>query len=139
MTSRQCLGKTLSTIGLILTLGISMHAQAGLFGFGGASWQEEVLLHDGNKLVVDRSVERGGLHEIGQKPAYTKQKLVFKHPVTGEQVVWEDKATPDLGNSGFLPMALDIYHSAVYLVASPMGCLSYNKWGRPNGPWPLPD
>jgi len=113
----------------------SLNAYAGLFGLGGDSWEEEVLLHDGNKIVVDRRVERGGPHEIGQKPAYTKQTLAFTHPATGEQVVWEDKATPDLGNSNFLPMALDIYQSTVYLVANPMGCLAYNKWGRPNPPY----
>lgn len=113
----------------------SLNACAGLFGFGGSNWKEEVLLHDGSKVIVERSVERGGSHEIGQKPAYTKQTLVFTHPATGEQVVWEDKATPDLGNSNFLPMALDIYQNTVYLVANPMGCLGYNKWGRPNPPY----
>jgi len=135
MTSRQCLRKAISTIGLILTLGISMNAQAGLFGFGGTSWQEEVLLHDGSKLVVDRSVERKGRHEIGQLPSYTKQNLSFTLPTTGKSITWEDKATEDLGTSNFLPMALDIYHGAAYLVLKPMGCLSYNKWGRPNPPY----
>lgn len=110
-------------------------ANAGLFGFGGKSWQEEVLLHDESKLVVDRSVERGGRHEIGQMPSYTKQKLSFTHPTTGRSITWEDKATEDLGTSNFLPMALDIYRGSVYLVASPMGCISYNKWGRPNPPY----
>jgi len=34
-----------------------------------------------------------------------------------------------------LPMLLDIKNGVVYLVAYPMGCLSYNKWGRPNPPY----
>ena len=121
----------LSLIALLTTA----TANAGLFGFGGTSWQEEVLLQDGSKLVVDRSVERGGRHEIGQRSSYTKQNLSFTHPTTGKAISWEDKATEDLGTSSFLPMALDIYQGAVYLVASPMGCLSYNKWGRPNPPY----
>lgn len=125
--------KILAVLALISTF--SLNACADLFGLGGDSWKEEVLLHDGSKLVVDRSVERGGRHEIGQKPSYTKQMLTFTHPATGEVVVWEDKATPDLGNSNFLPMALDIYQDTVYLVANPMGCLAYNKWGRPNPPY----
>ncbi|UCV16641.1 hypothetical protein [Quatrionicoccus australiensis] len=120
---------------LALVALFSLNACAGLLGFGGDSWQEEVLLHDGNKLVVDRSVERGGRHEVGQKPAYTKQALAFTHPTTGERVIWEDKATPDLGSSNFLPMALDIYQGTIYLVANPMGCLAYNKWDRPNPPY----
>jgi len=134
MNYGNLLVKAFSTI-LVLTLGISMNAEAGLFGFGGTSWNEEVLLHDGSKIVVERSVERGGRHEIGQKSSYTKQNLSFTHPTTGKSITWEDKATEDLGTSSFLPMALDIYQGTVYLVASPMGCLSYNKWGRPNPPY----
>lgn len=37
--------------------------------------------------------------------------------------------------ANFLPMLLDVYKEVAYLVASPMGCLSYNKWGRPNPPY----
>ena len=39
----------------------------------GTSWQEEVLLHDGRTMVVDRSLSYGGGHEIGQ-PAPIKEK-----------------------------------------------------------------
>ncbi len=117
---------------VVIALIASAGANAGLFSFGGDNWKEEVLLHDGNKLVVDRSVTRGGSHEIGQQGSYTKQTLTFKHPVSGKMITWEDNATPDLRTSNFLPMALDVYQGAVYLVVSPMGCLSYNKWGRPN-------
>jgi hypothetical protein len=59
--------KVFGTISTILNLGVSLNAEAGLFGFGGTSWKEEVLLHDGSKVIVDRSAERGGRHEIGQK------------------------------------------------------------------------
>jgi len=121
--------------GLIIGLMLNLTACAAMSGLGGTNWQEEVLLHDGSKLVVERSVERGGPHEIGQRPSYTSEALAFRHPTTGVQIVWEDKATPDLKNSNFLPMALDIYQGTVYLVASPMGCLAYNKWGRPNPPY----
>lgn len=113
----------------------TLNSFAGWFGFGGASWQEEVLLHDGNKLVVERSVTRGGPHEIGQLGSYTKETFAFKHPVTGKVITWEDKATPALRTSNFLPMALDIYQDTVYLVANPMGCPAYNTWGRPNPPY----
>lgn len=53
--------------------------------------------------------------------------------LTGGQ--WVALTGMDIKTSNFLPMALDIYQDAVYLVASPMGCLSYNKWGRPNPPY----
>jgi len=32
-------------------------------------------------------------------------------------------------------MLLDFQQGAAYLVVNPMGCLSYNKWGRPNPPY----
>lgn len=135
MNNRPLLRKVFSTITLILTLGISMNADAGLFGFGGTSWKEEVLLHDGSKIIVTRTVARGGRHEIGQMSAYKEQSLSFTLPSTGQRVTWEDHYNEDLGTANFLPMLIDIFSDTAYLVASPMGCLSYNKWGRPNPPY----
>jgi len=133
-TSTDYLDMRLTIVATVLSL-VAFNTFAGWFGFGGTSWKEEVLLHDGSKLVVERSVSRGGPHEIGQRGSYTKETLAFTHPVSGKRVTWEDIATADLGNSNFLPMALDVYQDAAYLVAYPMGCLSYNKWGRPNPPY----
>ncbi len=116
-------------------LGISLSAGAGLFGFGRTTWKEEVLLHDGSKMVATRTVERGGRHEIGQGPPIKEQSLVFTLPGTNEKVIWEDKFTEDVGGANFLPMQLEIYKDWAYLVVYPMGCLSYNKWGRPNPPY----
>lgn len=47
----------------LLILGCAMSACA----TGGASWKEEVLLHDGKALVVERTQTYGGRHEIGQR------------------------------------------------------------------------
>lgn len=112
-----------------------MSAEAGLFGIGGLSWKEEALLHDRSKIVVSRTVERGGRHEIGQEPPIKEQSLTFTMPGTNENVVWHDKFTDDIGGANFLPMLLDVLKDAAYLVVHPMGCLSYNKWGRPNPPY----
>ena len=127
--------KQITKLGLLLMIGVSMSADAGLFGFGGTNWKEEVLLHDGSKIIVDRSVEHGGRHEIGQKPPYKEQSLAFTMPGTNQKVTWEDKFSEDVGSANFLPMLLDVRDGVAYLVASPMGCLSYNKWGRPNPPY----
>lgn len=99
------------------------------------SWREEALLHDGSKIIVTRTVERGGRHELGQKPPFEWQKLKFTMPVSGERVTWEDNYSEDIGTASFLPMLLDVDQDAAYLVANTMGCLSYNKWGRPNPPY----
>lgn len=112
-----------------------MNANAGLFGFGGTSWKEEALLHDGSTLVVQRSVERGGRHEIGQQPPYKEQSLSFTLPGVNRTIKWEDHYSDDIGTASFLPMLIDIYKDTPYLITSPMGCLSYNKWDRPNPPY----
>lgn len=135
MNYGHSLMKIFSAIGLILTLGMSMDASAGLFGFGGASWKEEVLLHDGGKIIVTRTVERDGRHEVGQKSSYKEQSLSFTLPATGQHVTWVDHYSEDVGSANFLPMLIDISGGITYLIVSPMGCLSYNKWGRPNPPY----
>jgi hypothetical protein len=103
MNDRHVLLRLCKTICLVLTLEVSMNA----YGFVGDSWKEEVLLHDGSKMVVERSVERGGRHEIGQKPPYKEQSLSFTMPGTTQTIRWEDHYSQDLGH----------------------------KWGRPNPPY----
>lgn len=135
MNNRHWLLKANSTIGLILTLGISMNVQAGLFGIGGTSWKEEVLLHDGRKIIVQRTLERGGRHEIGQPSGVMNETLTFTMPDTHQTVIWNDKYSDDILSSNFNLMMLEVFKGSAYLVASPKSCLSYGKWGRPNPPY----
>ena len=137
MSSKQIsmVRKGLRLVISILTLGVSMNTNAGLFGSSGANWKEEVLLHDGSKIIATRTVERGGRHEIGQEPPIKEQSLTFTMPGINENVVWHDKFTDDIGGANFLPMLLQVRKGIAYLVVHPMGCLSYNKWGRPNPPY----
>lgn len=125
----------IAKLGLLLLLTLAVSACAGLPDISGKSWMEEVLLHDGSKIIVTRTVDRGGRHEVGQKPPYKEQTLTFTMPGTKQEITWEDKFSKDLGSANFLPMLLDVSNDIVYLVANPMGCLSYNKWGRPNPPY----
>ncbi len=135
MSNEHWLSKAIGTIGLILSLGMAMNAQAGLFGISGTSWKEEVLLHDGQKIIVERTLERGGRHEIGQRSGATNETLTFTMPGTNQTVTWNDKYSEDIGSSNFNLLMLEMANGSAYLVASPMGCLSYNKWGRPNQPY----
>ncbi len=124
--------------GAVLTLVAGLNACAVIpaIGANGAeSWKEEVLLHDGKKIIAERETLRGGRHEVGQKGDYIAQSLRFTLPGTSQTIEWQDNRGEDLGNSSFLPMVLDIVNGIPYLVASPMGCLSYNKWGSPNPPY----
>jgi hypothetical protein len=121
----------------LLFLGASMSANAGLFGFGGTSWKEEVLLHDGSKMVVERSQSRGGRHEIGQAPPVKEHSITFTLPGANKALAWKDEFSEDVGSSNFDLLALHILNGVPYIVASTYGCLSYNKWGRPNPPYIL--
>jgi hypothetical protein len=89
----------------------------------------------GTKIIVTRTVERGGRHEIGQRSSYKEQSLTFTLPATGQRVIWEDHYSEEVGGANFLPMLIDIFRGTPYLVVSPMGCLSHNKWGKPNPPY----
>lgn len=130
MTTHHGILKRIAKLGLLLLLGANMSACG-----SSDSWKEEVLLHDGGKIVAERTVKHGGRHEIGQKPPYKEQSLSFTMPGTNERIRWEDHYSEDVGMANFLPMVLDISSGVAYLVVSPMGCLSYNKWGRPNPPY----
>jgi hypothetical protein len=119
----------------IFFLGVSMSADAGLFGVGGTSWKEEVLLHDGSTMVADRSQSRGGRHEIGQSPPVKEHSITFTMPGTKTSITWKDEFSEDVGSSNLSLLALHILHETPYIVASPYGCLAYNKWGRPDPPY----
>ena len=135
MAKTYPLSRFFKWIGTSLLLVASVVACAGLPSIGPTSWKEEALLHDGSKIVVSRSVSRGGRHEVGQEGTYQEQTLSFTIPKSNRTVRWEDHRSEELGASNFLPMLLDVYGDVAYLVVSPMGCLSYNKWGRPNPPY----
>lgn len=112
-----------------------MNVEAQVVGFGGTSWEEEALLHDGSKIVVERFIKLGGRHEIGQEPPIREQRLAFTLPVSGERVIWEDNFTEDIGTANFMPMQLEVRQDTAYLVVHPMGKLAYKKWGAPNPPY----
>jgi len=123
------------TLGLLIMLGASMSACAGFLGFGGTSWKEEVLLHDGSKIIVERSQSHGGRHEIGQEPPIKESTLTFTMSGTNQRVTWKDEYSEDVGHANFQLLALHILNGTPYILAAPSSCLSYNKWGRPNPPY----
>ena len=56
-------------------------------------------------------------------------------PTTGERITWRSDYSKDVGLADFTPVLLDIARGTAYVVSTPVGCLSYNKWGRPNPPY----
>ena len=118
-----------------LLIGLTSSVEAGLFGFGGDSWQEEVLLHDGIKMVITRSQTYGGRHEIGQSPPIKEHIVTFTLPNTNKTITWTSEYGEELGRTNFHLLAVHVLHGTPYIVTEPNLCLSYNKWGRPNPPY----
>ena len=135
MSERRWLVQLFKAIFLVLTLGVSMNADAGLFGFGDPSWKEEVLLHDGSKIVVERSQSYGGRHEIGQSSPIKEQTLTFTVPNTSTTIEFKSEYGEDIGRANFALLAVHILNGTPYIVTAPNLCPSYIKWGRPNPPY----
>ena len=135
MNNEHGLSRIIRAAGLALTLGLSMGACAGLFGFGGSTWKEEVLLHDGGTIIVERSQSYGGRHEIGQSPPIKEEDITFALPGKRKPIVWTSEYSEDVGRANFEPLALHILNDTPYIVTTPNLCLAYNKWGRPNPPY----
>ena len=127
--------RAFKTIGLVVTLGVSMSAGAGFLGFGGDSWKEEVLLHDGQKIIIKRSQSYGGRHEVGQSSPIKEHTISFTLPNSNKTITWTSEYSEDVGRANFNLLAVHVLNGTPYIVASPNLCLSYNKWGRPNPPY----
>ena len=57
-------------------------------------------------------------------------------PGTDKKIVWTtsfDDSSPEPNGLGAL--LLDVVNGVPYLATSPSGCISYNKWKRPNPPY----
>jgi hypothetical protein len=121
---------------LILLLLVATIVDASAFlGFGNsASWKEEVLLHDGRKIIVERSQTHGGRGEVGQSPI-KEHSITFALPGSQEEITWKSEYSQDVGRTNFNLLALHVLNETPYVVATPNLCLSYNKWGRPNPPY----
>jgi hypothetical protein len=83
-------------LGFLLMIGASMNACAVLPG-GGKSWKEEVLLHDGGKVIVKRSQSYGGRHEIGQSPPVKEHTISFTLPNSSKAITWTSEYGEVLG------------------------------------------
>ena len=109
----------------------------GFLGIGDStSWQEEVLLHDGSKIIVDRWQKNGGPHSLDAKPAILEYSLSFKHPITKEIIKWKDGPTEDIERASLDLFALHIKDKTPFIITTTyLGCRAFNKWGRPNPPY----
>ena len=116
-------------------LALSLNAYASIFGIGGDRWKEEVLLHDGRIMIVERSQTYGGRSEPGQSGPIKEHTIRFTLPGSNQTITWVSEYGEDVGRTNFNLLAVHVLNRVPYVVAEPNLCLSYNKWGRPNPPY----
>jgi len=109
----------------------------GFFAWGEASWKEEVLLHDGKKIVIER------FYNLGSRPSLDSHEqedldetITFTMPGTNKKIIWktdfrDEKPEPN----GLRLLVLDIFNGIPYIATYPAGIIAYNKWKRPNPPY----
>lgn len=117
---------------LILMLGVTMKAGAA----DTVTWKEEVVLHDGGKLIVTRShkYDPSGFSEIGQGPPLVNATITFTVPGTDRTVTWKSDFGRGYENNLSI-LALDFLNGMPYIATHPSFCHGYNRWGRPNPPY----
>jgi hypothetical protein len=130
MTSQRWL-KHIVKLGLLLMMGAGMNANSSTM-----RWKEEVVLHNGEKLIVSRTQRDDplGFREIGQPALRVEEAISFTIPRTNKNVIWKS----DFGKGredNLSLLLLDILDDIPYIAASPRFCHAYNKWGRPNPPY----
>lgn len=84
-------------------------------------WKEEVKLHDGRVIVVDRESRREGRAVPGEAPFEGVFIVRAKHPDTGEEILWNEFA-------GGGPEVIDFVNGVPYFavnVGSGPSCRKY--------------
>lgn len=116
----------LARLSVFLSAGFVMNA----CGEGGRTldWKQEVPLHDGRVIVVDRISKQTGKILPENVIMESEQTLSFTNPDTQERILW---TLP----KGLLPVALDFDQQKPYLVLRAYTVSDYNKWDCPNPPW----
>jgi hypothetical protein len=93
------------------------------------AWKQEVPLHDGRVIVLDRLSFIGAEAVLMNRLRMEiEQTLAFTHPDTGERIEWK---LPE----GLIPHMLDVDGGVPYYVLEAHTVGDYNTWNCPNPPW----
>ncbi|HEV8244010.1 MAG TPA: hypothetical protein VGQ07_08450 [Nitrospirales bacterium] len=132
MSNAHSLLRIFRAICLISALGVSVSACSNTF-----TWKEEVLLHDGKKIIVERSdtYDSSMRHEIGQGAPLAEHKTTFMIPGTNQTVIWksDNRSFTELEHLDLL--SLDFLDGVPYVATTPTRSFAYVKWNRPNPPY----
>jgi len=138
MSTNNGMMKQIAKLGLLLMMGVSMSAEAGLFSHT-IKWKEEVKLNDDRVMVVERHFNLGGYPTLdASERAPLDETITFTLPDSNKKISWKTEFNdhvPELNSLS--PLLLDVIGGIPYLATTPAGCIAYNKWGRPNPPYVL--
>ena len=123
--------KQIAKLGMILMMGVNMSACSSTM-----SWKEEVKLHDGQIIVVERYYKLGGYPAIeSRERAALNETVAFSLPGTNKKIIWETDfrdSQPEMNSLNLI--RFDVVKGVPFIATYPAGCIAYNKWGRPNPP-----
>jgi len=131
-------GISIITLFIFIFIGVTNMNASGFLGIGDSmNWKEEVLLHDGSKIVVER------FYHLGGKPTFESterraldETISFILPGSNKKITWKTDfrdIVPEPNSLNLL--VLDIVNGTPYIATYPAGCIAYNKWKRPNPPY----
>jgi hypothetical protein len=106
---------------------------------GSMGWKEEVQLHDDRVIVVERYFNLGGYPTLdSHNRSPLDETITFTLPESNKTIFWKTEFRNDSPEPNSLGLLLvDVVGGIPYIATSPAGCISYNKWGRPNPPYVL--
>ncbi|MDH2916041.1 MAG: hypothetical protein PXX77_04100 [Gallionella sp.] len=130
MSKQNGMMKRFAKLGLVLMLGSTISACS-----SSMRWKEEVKLHDGQIIVSERNYNLGGYAYLDSSERTPLDETVtFKLP-NGKNIEWKNDFSDAVPEPNSLNhFRFDIVNNVPYLATYPAGCISYNKWGRPNPP-----
>ncbi len=130
MSKQNEIMKRLAKLGLVLLLGSTISACS-----SSMRWKEEVKLHDGKVIMSERNYNLGGFAYLDSSERTPLNETVTFNLPDNKSVVWKNDFRDSVPEPNSLNhFRFDVVSGVPYLATYPAGCISYNKWGRPNPP-----
>jgi hypothetical protein len=132
MNNQNGMMKRIAKLGLILMLGSTISACS-----SSMRWKEEVLQHDGSKLIVERMYNLGGYRGLeSHERTELDETITFNLLDSNKRVTWKTDFRDSEPEPNSLNLLLvDVVKGVPYIATYPAGCIAYNKWQRPNPPY----
>jgi|GEM_PF-2325841 len=129
--------RTVKRIGLAVVFALAVRACA----YSEYTWKEELLLHDGSNIMVERTNDYWMLHTfvLQFNSQLVKRTLRFRIPGTFRWASWVTTYSKDpyhpTEDLGLEAISLDFLDGIPYVATVTDDCLAYRRLGQPNPPY----